>query len=79
MVKLCCRSQSLLRQRLLPDSSTTGAVTGRVLSQSLLRQRLLPDFLARGVVGVVPQSQSLLRQRLLPDMSVWVGDPGQAI
>ena len=62
-------SQSLLRQRLLPDSieSANQAATG-ALSQSLLRQRLLPDMRNTPLKRhLSTMSQSLLRQRLLPD------------
>ena len=63
-------SQSLLRQRILPDTSTI--VTHNYLvgkSQSLLRQRILPDIIEALPLAFISalMSQSLLRQRILPD------------
>ena len=62
-------SQSLLRQRILPDLITgPRRMKQWKLSQSLLRQRILPDSGTRAVVADASgKSQSLLRQRILPD------------
>ena len=62
-------SQSLLRQRILPDKIIKDEGGAPSKSQSLLRQRILPD----NEVGDCPEhvsnsSQSLLRQRILPDI-----------
>ena len=65
------KSQSLLRQRLLPDIyHISPSITPAIKSQSLLRQRLLPDENNPMKKTITNHgSQSLLRQRLLPDAS----------
>ena len=68
---LLCRSQSLLRQRILPDCELEARFQKFPdRSQSLLRQRILPDVGRNQYVAVkYGLSQSLLRQRILPDGS----------
>ena len=62
-------SQSLLRQRILPDLILHCCRGGAgAKSQSLLRQRILPDTLSVSAgLETNRKSQSLLRQRILPD------------
>ena len=60
-------SQSLLRQRILPDTAATTITLASPTSQSLLRQRILPDLTTAPGTQTGVSSQSLLRQRILPD------------
>ena len=63
-------SQSLLRQRILPDEGFRVWYADSGLSQSLLRQRILPDATNCTFLNGAMLSQSLLRQRILPDSSL---------